>query len=846
MKKLYFLVVVLFAVGSVYAQNPDNTVTIPDAVFKQRLLWSSPANAIAKDLDGNFFKVDANLDGEIQFSEAQNVSYLSVHSFSDPYVSTLTGIENFTNLKYLDCSSQNLESLDVSMLANLEYLDCKLNELSELNVENLQYLKEIDAYANYLTSFDATSLASLERLILSSNSPMSSVNVNGLQHLNYLEISSIGLATIEFSNLPNLKYLNCSYNPFQTIDVSNLTSLENLYTIGLNLTDLNLSNLINLEEVNCSDNGLTSLNLEGLGNLTRLECYDNNLSSLDISDLVSLEQFFCRLNQIESLDFTNLAALNYLECDNNNLTSLDLQYTQVTALSCYDNQITNINLKNGVAHESMTFLPNPLQYICVDEDKVAQWENLALLYEEDDIVINSYCSFTPGGDFYTINGTLAFDINNNGCDASDIVLPNLKFNITDGTTTGSVISNQSGEYYIPVQAGTHTITPILENPSYFNISSMAVNVTFPAETSPFTQNFCITPNGLHPDLEVAILPTTPAIPGFDADYKIIIKNKGNIQQSGSVAFTYEDTVLDYIIAEPLFTTQSEGSLSWDFVNLEPFETREINVTLNVNSPMETPAVNGDDVLNYTATIISDQTDDLPLDNTFSLPQIVVNSFDPNDKTCLEGTSITPDMIGKYVHYMIRFENTGTFAAQNIVVKDMIDTAKFDVSSLIALNGSHHYVTRITGNKVEFIFEGINLPFDDANNDGYVAFKIKTLPTLALGDSFSNTASIYFDFNFPIVTEPAVTTFAELGTEDFDFNNYFTIYPNPTNGVLNITSKQAIELQTISIYNTLGQLVVSVPNAKGVNTVDVSSLSTGNYFIKIISDRGTSNAKFVKK
>ena len=177
---------------------------------------------------------------------------------------------------------------------------------------------------------------------------------------------------------------------------------------------------------------------------------------------------------------------------------------------------------------------------------------------------------------------------------------------------------------------------------------------------------------------------------------------------------------------------------------------------------------------------------------------------------------------------------------------MIDETKFDVSSLIALNGSHPYVTRITSNKVEFIFEGINLPFDDANNDGYVVFKIKTLPTLALGESFSNTASIYFDYNHPIVTEPAVTTFAELGTEDFEFNNYFTIYPNPTNGILNITSKQDIELQSISIYNVLGQMVASIPNAKGVNSIDVSSLSTGNYFIKIVSDKGTSNAKFIKQ
>lgn len=83
------------------------------------------------------------------------------------------------------------------------------------------------------------------------------------------------------------------------------------------------------------------------------------------------------------------------------------------------------------------------------------------------------------------------------------------------------------------------------------------------------------------------------------------------------------------------------------------------------------------------------------------------------------------MVGKYVHYMIRFENTGTFYAENIVVTDEIDLTKYlDITSLIPLHSSHDFVTKINANKVEFIFQGINLTFDDENNDGYIVFKIK--------------------------------------------------------------------------------------------------------------------------
>jgi hypothetical protein len=304
--------------------------------------------------------------------------------------------------------------------------------------------------------------------------------------------------------------------------------------------------------------------------------------------------------------------------------------------------------------------------------------------------------------------------------------------------------------------------------------------------------------------------------------------------------------MDLVSATPVNANAATNSLSWNYTNLNPFETREIDLVFNINSPMEIPAVNGDDVLDYTATIVG-ATDETPNDNTFTLNQIVVNSYDPNDKTCLEGSTITPSMVGQYIHYVIRFENTGTFAAQNIVVKDMIDTTKFDIITLVPQRGSHDFITRISNtNKVEFIFENINLPFDDANNDGYVAFKIKTKPTLVLGNTFSNEASIYFDYNFPIITEPAVTTVAALSNQDFDFGSYFTLYPNPAKEVLNFEVKNEIGVKSIQVYNMLGQIVLAVTNASSTRSFDVASLNAGAYFIKVTTDKGSANSKFIKE
>ena len=398
-----------------------------------------------------------------------------------------------------------------------------------------------------------------------------------------------------------------------------------------------------------------------------------------------------------------------------------------------------------------------------------------------------------------------------------------------------------------MQAGEYTLTPLLENPSYFSITPQNITVNFPTQTSPFIQNFCVSNFDKH-DVEVIVVPVNSARPGFEANYKIIYKNKGNRIENGTINLQFKDAVLELVDASPVASTQTEGNLSWIFSNLKPFETREITFTLDVNSPMEIPAVNNGDILKFVTTIASQNADETPLDNTFTLNQTVVGSYDPNDKTCLEGSVITPSLIGEYVHYMIRFENTGTYPAQNIVVKDMIDLTKFDISTLIPTSSSHQFVTKISENdKVEFIFENVNLPFDDANNDGYVAFKIKTKPTLQVGDSFSNEANIYFDYNFPILTNKATSKFqTTLGTPDFEFSNYFTLYPNPANDVLNINAVQAIEIQSLAIYDVLGQLVIAVPNAKSVSNIDVSKLRTGTYFIKVKSDKGSSSMKFIKK
>ncbi|MHC0445066.1 DUF7619 domain-containing protein [Flavobacterium sp. 3-218] len=617
-------------------------------------------------------------------------------------------------------------------------------------------------------------------------------------------------------------------------DLTGLSYFSNLHTLIChnnkisNLSEVNSIPSLVQFQMNYNTGSLNQVNLSNLINLKTLTCISDNLTVLNVSNNVSLENISCQDNKLTSLDVSNCPNLNWL-------------------VSFY-NKLEFLNIKNGNTNNwTKFFIHNGeryLKYICSDE------EDLPMVQKETSTLpnchVNTYCSFTPGGKFYTIEGNQKLDFLNDGCDNDDNVIPYSKYLLTDDTSTQILFANNFGSYYIPVQAGEYTLTPLLENPDYFSVTPQNLTVNFSAQTSPVIQNFCVTNFDKH-DVEIIVVPINVARPGFDSNYKIIYKNKGNRIENGTINLQFNDAILDLVVANPTASSQTESNLSWNFSNFKPFETREITFMLNVNSPIEIPAVNNGDLLKYVTTIESQNADETPIDNTFTLNQTVVGSYDPNDKTCLEGSIVTPSLIGEYVHYMIRFENTGTYPAQNIVVKDMIDLSKFDISTLIPTSSSHSFVTKISeGNRVEFIFENINLPFYDANNDGYIAFKIKTKPTLKVGDSFTNDANIYFDYNFPIVTNKATSTFkANLSNQDFDFSRYFTLYPNPSTGVLNIAQNQDLEIKSFEIYDILGQLVIAVPNAGFVSNIDVSRLRTGNYFIRVKSDKGSSSMKFIK-
>ncbi|KGO94545.1 DUF7619 domain-containing protein, partial [Flavobacterium enshiense] len=189
------------------------------------------------------------------------------------------------------------------------------------------------------------------------------------------------------------------------------------------------------------------------------------------------------------------------------------------------------------------------------------------------------------------------------------------------------------------------------------------------------------------------------------------------------------------------------------------------------------------------------------------------------------------------------ENTGTYPAENVKITDILN-AKLDETSVKMINASHSYTLNRGGNTLNWNLNGIDLA---PSGKGQVTFQIKPKPGYAIGDIIPNTASIYFDFNPAIITNTFTTEFVtSLSVSEFG-NSSFLVYPNPTKGFVNISSKDSSYLiDTVIVNDILGKTIQTRTINSASTTIDFSDLSSGIYFAKVKSDNSESVIKIVKQ
>ena len=380
-----FILFAVLSVGTTAAQ----TIAIPDTNFEQALI------DLGYDTNG--------LNGNILQSEAEAVTFLNIQNEN---ISSLSGIEGFTNLSELVCSNNSLGSLDLSNNLNLTQLYAENNQLTSVILDNNTVLYELNVAQNQLTALhieNNTALASfwandnfLTSLNVSNNTLLWEVSLNNneltsfnignnieierlylhnnlLTSLNVANGNNTSIVYLNFTNNPNLycievddpAYSTALWSNFidpqsyfsencTTIAIPDTNFEQTLIDLGYDTNGLN-GNILQSEAEAVTNLGLgnrfisDATGIESFINLTYLNFSNNDISDLQgIESLINLEILICNNNNLTSLDVSNNTALKGLHAGGNALENLDVSNNiLLESLTCSTCELTNIDVNNN-------------------------------------------------------------------------------------------------------------------------------------------------------------------------------------------------------------------------------------------------------------------------------------------------------------------------------------------------------------------------------------------------------------------------------------------------------------------------------------------------------------------
>ena len=156
----------------------------------------------------------------------------------------------------------------------------------------------------------------------------------------------------------------------------------------------------------------------------------------------------------------------------------------------------------------------------------------------------------------------------------------------------------------------------------------------------------------------------------------------------------------------------------------------------------------------------------------------------------------------------------------------------------------------------FIFTGAGVTFEGCGVEEYDVFE-----AIYFNDFFGSIeVGFYQPFSYEITEESsnlkkltitntnddkAVYYSQTLSTEDIDGFGTVRLYPNPAQNEFSVESDLSLDI--IKIYNQLGQLVEKFDVKDTQSSYDISTLSTGLYFIELSSVDGKKSVrKIIKK
>ncbi|MBK8340330.1 MAG: T9SS type A sorting domain-containing protein [Flavobacteriales bacterium] len=427
-----------------------------------------------------------------------------------------------------------------------------------------------------------------------------------------------------------------------------------------------------------------------------------------------------------------------------------------------------------------------------------------------------------------ITGSVFNDANGNGAkDGGEAAFTNAVIEAQPGSYLTA--PDAAGNYVLPIDTGSYVLDG--QDVLYHARTTAPANITLTAlQIDSLNDIGYQAIPGIY-DL-VAHLTTMPARPGFDNNVYITVENIGTESTVAALDLTFDNTqtwVGSGIVPDALVGNNATWSPT-----IAAGGSWGIAVTLNTDAGVVigTP-------LAHTFIATPSAQDTTPGEQHHHLVRLCGRGGGPQRQAGGPRGDDTRAGAGREqaLEYTIRFQNTGTFPAERVIITDTLSTDLL-WNTMDLVSSSHTTEWYIHQGVLHFVMDPINLPdstSDEPNSHGYVKFRMAPVSTLLNGAQIENVANIYFDFNAAVVTAPAIFTVDQSVDIATNVDNDFVLYPNPAHDQLTV---QVDAPGALLELRSLDGRLLKAQRLTGTHAVlSIGDLAGGSYVVSIEQERG---------
>ena len=227
----------------------------PDAVFRSYVKTNF-------DKDG---------DGYLTQQEINSVTSIDVE---EKGITSVSGIELFTELTELNVANNELDELNLSANTLLTRIYCQQNHLTYLDLSRNTVLKTLYCHENELIGMDLGSVL-IDDFVCHDNQ----------------------LSELDVTRFLGLKGLDCTNNPIKKLDVSKNPKLLILKVSDTLITEIDVSNQPDLWRFFCANTQLKTLDVGNNSKLWQIDCSNTDIHTLDLRNTDIMPDNGCKADE---------------------------------------------------------------------------------------------------------------------------------------------------------------------------------------------------------------------------------------------------------------------------------------------------------------------------------------------------------------------------------------------------------------------------------------------------------------------------------------------------------------------------------------------------------------------